>query len=453
MLIVACLILLCVLLVIGVSVPLAFGAVLMLIALFGGHEVSGFLPAGHWKMNTVVLLAIPLFILAGSIMERGKIAAPLVSLAELFVGRFRGGLSTAAVFACAIFGSISGSAAATLTCIGSIMMPHLRRANYPEGTAAALIVSACPLGLLIPPSASQILYAWVTQQSVLKCFLSTVVPGLILVLLLSVVNFALLRNVKDLKLAERPDSFARALGTRSWRAFPALLMPAIILGGIYGGIMTPTEAAGVAVIYAIPVGFFVYKGLNRDNFWPGLRQASITIGVVMLMVFMVVIVSRFLIFEDIPGLAKSLVYAVSDNPIVILLMVNLVMILIGMVMDDISGLLLSAPLLLPIVTSVGMDPVHFAAVLGVNLGMANITPPTAPLLYLGAQGHQHGGQQHDQTDADHDCLRLAADPHADHIPAANRALAAEPGLRALGRTRRRSAPRPGRLTLEGSSSP
>ena len=385
MLILSCLILLCVLLVVGVSVPLAFGAVLLLIAAFGGHEVSGFLPAGHWKMNTVILLAIPLFILAGGIMERGKIAAPLVSLIELVVGRIRGGLSAASVIACAVFGSISGSAAATLTCIGSIMMPHLRRANYPEGTTAALIVSACPLGLLIPPSASQILYAWVTQQSVLKCFLSTVVPGLILVVLLCAVNFALLRNVRHLSLAARPERFSREFGARSWRAFPALLMPAIILGGIYGGVMTPTEAAGVAVIYAIPVGFFIYRGLNRKNFWECIRDSSITIGVVMVMAFMVLIVSRFLIFEDIPGIAKTLVFSISENPIVILLMVNLAMILIGMVMDDISGLLLSAPLLLPIVTSVGMDPIHFAAVLGVNLGMANITPPTAPLLYLGAR--------------------------------------------------------------------
>lgn len=385
MLILSCLLLLCALLVVGVNVPMAFGAVLLLIAAFGGHEVSGFLPAGHWKMNTVILLAIPLFILAGGIMERGKIAAPLISVIELVIGRIRGGLSAAAVLACAVFGSISGSAAATLTCIGSIMMPHLRRANYPEGMVSALIVSACPLGLLIPPSASQILYAWVTQQSVLKCFLSTVIPGLILVVLLCIVNFVLLRNVRNLRLAERPKRFTRELGVRSWRAFPALLMPAFILGGIYGGVMTPTEAAGVAVIYAIPVGFFIYKGLNRENFWDSIRESSITIGVVMVMVFMVLIVSRFLIFEDIPGLAKTLVFAISENPIVILLMVNVVMILIGMVMDDISGLLLSAPLLLPIVTSVGMDPIHFAAVLGVNLGMANITPPTAPLLYLGSR--------------------------------------------------------------------
>ncbi len=385
MLIVACLVVLCLLLIIGVSVPMAFGAVLIIISIWGGHDVSGFMPAGHWKMNTVVLLAIPLFILAGGIMERGKIAAPLVSLAELMVGRMRGGLTAAAVFASAIFGSISGSAAATLTCIGSIMMPHLRKANYPEGKAAAVIISACPLGLLIPPSASQILYAWVTQQSVLKCFLSTVIPGLILVTLLCIVNFFQLRKQSDLKLAERPESYAREFKKRSWYAMPALFMPAIILGGIYGGVMTPTEAAGVAVVYAIPIGFLVYKGLNRRNFWPVIRESSVTIGVVMLMVFMVLIVSRFLIFEDIPGMAQSLVFAISENPVIVLLMVNLVMILIGMVMDDISGLLLSAPLLLPIVKSVGMDPIHFAAVLGVNLGMANITPPTAPLLYLGAR--------------------------------------------------------------------
>ena len=385
MILLASLVTLCVLLIVGVTVPIAFGAVLVIIWAFGGHEVSGFLPAGHWKMNSVVILAIPLFILAGSIMERGKIAAPLVSLAELFVGGIKGGLSAAAVIASAIFGSISGSAAATLTCIGSIMMPHLRRANYPEGMSAALIVSACPLGLLIPPSSIQILYAWVAQQSVLKCFLATVIPGLILVFLLCVVNFIMLRRVKDVKVERLAGGFGKELRLRSSRAFPALLMPIIILGGIYGGIMTPTEAAGVAVVYAIPVGLYVYKGMNRAEFWECLRHAGTTIGVVMLMVFMVLIVSRFLIFEDIPGLAQDLVYSISENPIVILLMVNIVMILIGMLMDDISGLLLSAPLLLPIVTSVGMDPVHFAAVLGVNLGMANITPPTAPLLYLGAR--------------------------------------------------------------------
>ncbi|WP_138473092.1 TRAP transporter large permease [Poseidonocella sp. HB161398] len=376
---------LCFLLLVGLSVPLAFGGVLIFLSLAADHDVTGYLPSGHWKMNSVVILAIPLFILAGAIMEKGRIAEPLVRLAELFVGHLKGGLPAAAVVASGVFGAISGSANATLTCIGGIMMPHLRRSNYPEGLSAALIVNASPLGLLIPPSASQILYAWVAQQSVLACFLATVIPGLILIVLLSVVNQVQLRTWRGFDLPPRPAGFGPELKARTKSALPALVMPVIILGGIYGGIMTPTEAAGFAVIYAIPVAIFVYRGMTWRGFLDTMREGGVTVGVVMMMIFMVLIVSRFLIFEDIPGIAEDLVYSVSENPVVILLMVNLVMILIGMLMDDISGLLLATPLLLPIVQGVGMDPVHFSAVLGVNLGMANVTPPTAPLLYLGAR--------------------------------------------------------------------
>ena len=377
--------LICVLLFAGISVPLAFGGVLIFLAYTGGHDVSGFLPTGHWKLNTVVILVIPLFILAGDIMKNGKIAAPIVDLAELLLGRIRGGLSGASVVASAMFGAISGSGAATLTCIGSVMMPHLRKAKYPDGFSAALLVAASPLGLLIPPSSAQLIYAWLTQQSVLKCFLATVLPGLIVASLLVIINLIMMRKNDDIILPEHQEQFVKAFSKKTMLAFPALMMPIIILGGIYGGIMTPTEAAGVAVIYAIPIGFFVYKGLTWKIFMETLKESSVTIGVVMVMIFMVLIVSRFLIFEDIPGLAEELIFSISENPIVVLLMINLTMILIGMIMDDFSGLILSATLLLPIAKSVGVDPIHFAAILGVNLGMGNITPPTAPLLFLGAR--------------------------------------------------------------------
>lgn len=377
--------LICVLLFAGISVPLAFGGVLIFLAYTGGHDVSGFLPTGHWKLNTVVILVIPLFILAGDIMKHGRIAAPIVDLAEMLLGRIRGGLSGASVVASAMFGAISGSGAATLTCIGAVMMPHLRKANYPEGFSAALLVAASPLGLLIPPSSAQLIYAWLTQQSVLKCFLATVLPGIIVASLLVVVNLIMMRKQTGIILPEHQDQFVKAFSKKTLVAFPALMMPIIILGGIYGGVMTPTEAAGVAVIYAIPIGFFVYKGLTWKTFMAALKESSVTIGVVMVMIFMVLIVSRFLIFEDIPGLAKDLIFSISENPIVVLLMINLTMILIGMIMDDFSGLILSATLLLPIAKSVGVDPIHFAAILGVNLGMGNITPPTAPLLFLGAR--------------------------------------------------------------------
>lgn len=370
----------------GIAVPFAFGIAILYIGFISDTDPSLFLVSGHWGMNTIVLLAIPLFIMAGGIMNHGKIAGPMIDLAELFVGRFKGGLSAVAVLASMVFGAISGSAAATLTCIGSVMLPRLKKANYPEGYSAALVANAAPLGLLIPPSSIQIIYAWITRQSVLKCFLATVVPGLVLVILLCVINFIMMSRQTNLKSSGVPrDQLAGEFRTRTIRATPALLMPIIILGGIYGGIMTPTESAGIAVLYAIPVGFFIYKGLNRTTFVKALVETATMTGTVMVMFFMVMIVSRLLIFENIPEIAQDFIFLISDNPIVILLMINVVLIMIGMLMDDVSGVLLSAPLLLPIVQKLGIDPIHFAAIIGVNLGMGNVTPPTAPLLYLGAR--------------------------------------------------------------------
>jgi len=385
MLLLGLIVLLCLVLVLGLPVPFAFGAVMIYMSIFADTDASTFLVSGHWRMNNLVLLAIPLFILAGGIMEKGRIAAPLVDLAELFVGRVRGGLSAVVVVASAVFGAISGSAAATLTCIGSVLFPRLRAANYPEGYSAALVASSAPLGLLIPPSSIQIIYAWVTRQSVLKCFLATIVPGMILVTLLCLLNFILMARRKEIVLEPRPVSFRKEVTKRSVSAVPALLMPVIILGGIYGGIMTPTESAGIAVLYAIPVGWFIYRGLNRKTFFDAVVKSATTTGVVMVMFFTVMIVSRLLVFEDIPGMAQELIFSVSDNPIFILLMINLVLVLIGMLMDDVSGVLISAPLLLPLIQDLGVDPIQFAAIIGVNLGMGNITPPTAPLLYLGAR--------------------------------------------------------------------
>lgn len=378
-------ILLCMLLIIGLPVPVAFGAVMIYLGWIAEVDISNFLSSGHWRMNNIVLLAIPLFILSGAIMNRGKLAEPLVDLASLFLGRVRGGLSAAAVIASAVFGSISGSAAATLTCIGGVMLPRLDRANYPRGFSAALIANAAPLGLLIPPSSTMIIYAWVTRQSVLKCFLATLVPGLILVTLLCIVNFIMMRRYKDIITEEVPESFLLETRKRTALATPALLMPVIILGGIYGGVMTPTEAAAIAVLYAVPVGVWIYRGLTWDSFKEAVIESATTTGSVMVMFFMVMIVSRLLVFEDIPALAQDFIFSLSDNPIVILLMINVVLVLIGMLMDDVSGVLLASPLMLPMVKDLGIDPIQFAAIIGVNLGMGNITPPTAPLLYLGAR--------------------------------------------------------------------
>lgn len=381
------LLLLFVTLTIGIPVPFAFLASTAYMLFAGGYSPTFLLPYGFSKMSTIVLLAIPLFIMAGGIMERGKIGDKLVDLIDLFVGSVKGGLGVVAVVSCAVFGSITGSACATLSCIGSIMFPRLEKAGYPRGHSAALLSNAAVLGMLIPPSAIMILYAWVGNQSVLASFLSSVIPGIILTILLSLINMFLLRNNKNLVLSA-PIPFPEKMslfGTRGKKAIPALMMPVIVLGGIYGGIMTPTEAAAVAVIYSIPVGFWVYRGLKRKDFWEVLIEAGTTTGSIMVMLFAVMILARLYIMEDLPGAIMTLLTSITTNRYAILFMLNVFMIIMGMLMDDVSAVLLSTPILLPIVVQLGFSPVHFAAIVGVNLGMGNITPPAAPLLYLGSR--------------------------------------------------------------------
>lgn len=387
MLSVIALLLLIVTLVIGVPVPFAFLASTTFLIFSADYDPSFLLPFGFSRMSNPVLLAIPLFIIAGGIINRGHIGDKLVELIDLFVGRMKGGLGVVTVLSCAVFGSITGSAAATLSGIGAIMFPKLKKAGYPQGHSAALIANASVLGLLIPPSAIMILYAWIGNQSVLAAFLATVVPGLILTALLCVVNVVLVRKNKDLLLEDPIDlnTFQKLLVKRSTKAIPALAMPFLILGGIYGGIVTPTEAAALGVLYAIPVGFFIYKGLNVKSFLQAILEAAVTTGVIMVMLYTVMILSRLYIMEDLPGTIMEILTSITENPILILLMINLFMIIIGMLMDDASAVLLATPILLPLAIELGVSPIQFAAIVGVNLGMGNITPPTAPLLYLGGQ--------------------------------------------------------------------
>lgn len=381
------LLLIIVTLLLGLPVPFCFMLSTLFMVVSHGYDPSFLLPYSFSQMSSLVLLAIPLFIMVGGLMDRGGIGSSLVHLVEVFVGRIKGGLGVVAVVSCAVFGSISGSCAATLSCIGSIMFPRLRESGYPMGHSAALISCAAPLGLLIPPSSQMILYAWVGQQSVLACFLATVGPGLLLMVLLSVINLVLLRNDKNIQVLPPMTGKEKAnmIWNRSGKALPALIMPIIVLGGIYGGVMTPTEAAAVAVLYSVPVGFFIYKGLNRKNFIEVVIETATTTGVVMLMMFCIMMLSRIYVQERLPSMIIDALTTISSNKYVLMLMINLFMIIIGMIMDDVSAMLLCTPILLPVVTSLGISPIHFAAIIGVNLGMGNVTPPTAPTLYFGGR--------------------------------------------------------------------
>jgi len=356
----------------------------MYFLLTGDYEPTFMVPYAVKNLSNSVIFCIPLFILAGRLMERGNIADKLIGLVEESVGRVKGGLGIVATVSCAIFGSVTGSAAATLTCIGSIMIPRLEKAGYPRGHSTALLANSAVLGMLIPPSGIMILYSWMGGQSVLASFLATVMPGIALTALFSIINCFLLRNDPNIVLPVIPEENKTAAYKflKLKKASPALMMPVIILGGIYSGIMTPTEAAAVAVIYAIPVGMFVYKGLTLKGIKETLIESGLATGTIMIMMFGCSVLARMFVEEDLPGAILQLLYSISTNKYVILLMLNLFMIILGMLVDDTSAVLLATPIMIPIITEIGVSPVHFAAIVAVNSGMGNITPPCAPLLYL-----------------------------------------------------------------------
>lgn len=342
---------------------------------------------GYDAISAVVMLCVPLYVCVGSIMEKSDIGSALVDFVGLFVGRIRGGLGIIAVVACAVFGSISGSSTATLSCIGSVMLPRMYAKGYPKGHSAALLANACPLGLLIPPSMSMIVYAWVSKQSILACFLATVGPGVFLTIMLSATNVYLLRNNQDIELEKKltGKEYFINLRRKSIVSIPALLMPIVILGGTYSGVFTPTESAAIAVFYAIPVGFFIYKKLTLKSLYETFVETASTTGVVLVMIFAIMILSRILVMQDLPGLITELLEDISTNPKVILLIVNIILLVLGMIMDDLSAMLLSVPILAPVCAHFGVHPVHLAAIVGVNLGLGIITPPCAPMLYLGSR--------------------------------------------------------------------
>ncbi len=387
MLVVFAVLVLIVVLLLGVPIPFAFFASSLVIVIGGGYDYTFLLPYGFNKVSSLILVAIPLFILAGNLMEKSGIGEGLINWVEMFVGRVKGGLGAVMVISCALFGSISGSGFATLSCIGTIMLPRMEAAGYPRGVSAALISSSSLLGLLIPPSLNMIVYAFIGGQSVLACFLSTIIPGIILIILLSATTFWQLRNCKDIKLRDPmpPAEYAKTLGKRTTKAIPAMVAPIIILGGIYGGFLTPTEAAAVSVVYTVPVGIWFYKGLNGESFKSALVTAATTAGVIMIMLLSVMMLSRLYIMENVPQMILNAMTSVTDNTFILILFVNLFLIIIGMLMDDTSAILLCTPVLLPVVIQLGVSPVHFAAILGVNLGLGCVTPPTAPFLYLGAR--------------------------------------------------------------------
>jgi tripartite ATP-independent transporter DctM subunit len=367
----------------GTPLPFCFGGALMYMVLCTDiGSMSGLFLWGFEQLVNPVLLCIPLFVFAGALMSESGIADALLKLCDLVLGRFRGALGSVAVFACAIIGAISGSGLTGVAATGPLLIPRMVSQGYDRAYATALIANASVLGLLIPPSINMVVYGWVTETSILACFLSTLMPGIVLMIIFCVANWFYAKR-KAIPVDKIPFAqTVKKLPSAIFAAFPALLMPVIILGGIYGGIMTPTESAAVAAAYAIPVGFLIYRGLATGGVVKAATDSATAVGSIMVMILFGLMLSQQFVFGGLPQQLADFLLSVTDNKIVLLLLINAALIFVGMIMNDATGILLMAPLLLPLVKAIGMNPVHFAAIIGVNLSMGTLTPPFAGILYF-----------------------------------------------------------------------
>ena len=376
-----------VLILIDIPIAFSFGSVAFAFAYLTDRDLNFLLPYALWQAGGFALLALPLFILTGSVMIPSGISDRMINFINAFVGHVKGALGVVTIVACALFGAMSGSASSAIAAVGTVMIPKMADEGYPRGYVASLVAVSSVLTILVPPSIPMILFALAGRLPVTACFLSTVGAAFVLIIVFSLLNFHHLRN-HDIRVATSVSfkEYAGNVRTQTVRGIPALILPVIMLGGIYGGVFTPTEAAAVCLTYALAVGF-LSRRLNLANTAEAIVRGAAVTGAVMIILLFIFVMTRAMVLEQIPGQIALWLTSISDNKLVLMLLINVILLLIGMVVDDASGSILAAIVLLPVANEIGIHPIHFAAIVGVNIAAGNITPPCAPLLYLaGAVG-------------------------------------------------------------------
>jgi tripartite ATP-independent transporter DctM subunit len=323
-------------------------------------------------INKFPLAAIPFFILAGNLMETGGISRRLVEFAKSIVGGVQGGLPMTCVLTCMIFAAVSGSSVATTFAVGAILIPALIKHGYPTSYAAALQATSAELGVIIPPSIPMILYGVSAEVSIGELFIAGVGPGIFIGLSLMAFVWAYCK----LKGWGKNDGDGRlSFGRATWEAALALLMPVIILGGIYGGIFTPTEAAAVAVFYALVVGMLIYREINIASLMVVLRKSVISSAVIMFIIANAGLFAFLITRAGVPDAIGRWLEAVLQSPMLFLLGINAALFVIGMFIETSAAIIVLAPILAPVAMHFGIDPVHFGMIMVVNLALGMITPP------------------------------------------------------------------------------
>ena len=333
-------------------------------------------------VDSFALLAIPFFVLAGVIMNNGGIALRLINAAKALVGWAPGSLMQTNVAANALFGSVSGSAVASVAAVGSTMAPLQAKEGYDRNFAAATNIASAPSGMIIPPSNLMIVYSLVSATSIAGLFVGGYIPGILWALVCMFIVYLYARKRPELTVREKISWAQR--GRIVLEAVPALLLIVIVIGGILTGIFTPTEASCIAVLYALVLSF-LYKSIKPSDLKPILLDATRTTSVVLYLIAVSSVMSWVMSYARIPALVADGLFAVSENPYVILGLIIAGLLVVGAFMDATPAVLIFAPILLPVVASFGMDPLHFGVLMVMALSIGTITPPVGPVLFVGVR--------------------------------------------------------------------
>ncbi|MCT1901868.1 TRAP transporter large permease [Oceanobacillus sojae] len=368
------------------GIPVAFGFVIagiIYVYFVGDVSFSEIITVSYGGLDSFVLLSVPLFIFAGDLMKYGGITSKLIDFGSLFFKRGGSGLGGITVLSSTFFGAITGSSAASVATIGSIMVPEMEKQGFSKPYAASLASASGFIGILIPPSIPLIIYGLSAGASISDLFIAGIVPGVLVAVAFIVLNIFLTKRYAS--QTGTPKQNKQPVWKVFIRALPGLILPVIILGGIYSGIFTPTESAGVAVIYAIVIGLFVTKSYKINELPKIALESAITSGSVLVIIGFATFFGRLLTINQIPATISEFLTGITESSFVLLIIINIIFLLFGMFLETSTAIMILTPILLPVATQIGVDPIHFGVIMVLNLGIGLITPPMALNLFVASQ--------------------------------------------------------------------
>ncbi|WP_456488235.1 TRAP transporter large permease [Caminibacter pacificus] len=362
-----------------VGVSLGFSAIITAFIFEGSDAVIDLASNLFSQLDKYALMAIPMFIMAGNLLSKGSSAKRIIEFAKAFVGHLPGGLPIAAIFASIIFAAVSGSSPATVAAIGSIMFGAITAAGYPKTYAIGTITTAGSLGILIPPSIVMIIYGVTAEQSIGKLFMAGVIPGLLIGFMLMAVTYI---GAKRLGFKRTKPATWKERWIKFKEAFWALMTIVIIIGGIYGGIFTPTEAAAVSAVWALFIAIFIYKDIKLKDLGDVIFESAKTSSMILFIIANASMFAYFLTLENIPDMLTQAVVNMHLDKVQFLIAVNIILLIAGNFMEPSSIIMIMVPLLLPVAKMLGIDPIHFGVIITINMELGMLTPPVGLNLFV-----------------------------------------------------------------------